>query len=108
MARVMALIATLPEQPCRLCPQAISPQDRAGRTRTFSAAGPQDLGTIDVRIDSRLRYVALEGIRVTSGSPPQVLIEDARHYGDADIAPGTYRDVKVTSSGDWNFLIEPR
>jgi hypothetical protein len=109
MARVMALLATLPEQPCRLCPEAVSPQEAAQVTRTFSGTGPQELGTIVVPVDARLRYVALErGIRVTTGDPAGVLIDDARQHGEADIPRGTYRDVRVISSGRWDFLIEPR
>jgi hypothetical protein len=109
MARVVERLATLAEQPCRLCPQFLSPHRVAELTSMFSGRGPRQLGTIEVKVASRIRYVALNGgIRVTSGRPPRVLIDDKQHQGEADIARGTYRNVKVIAAGDWNFLIEPR
>jgi hypothetical protein len=109
MATVVELLATLPEQPCRLCTQFLPPHEVAELTRMFSGKGPKRLGTIEVQVDSRIRYVALErGIRVTSGRPPRVLVEDSQQQGEADVARGTYRDVEVSASGDWSFLIEPR
>ena len=111
MARVVELVATLPEQPCRLCPRYFSPQRRAELTKLFSGTGPKQLGTIEVEVDSRIRYVVVPrgGIRIMTGRPPQVLVEDAHHQGQADIARGTYRKVKVSSSGEsWHLLIEPR
>jgi hypothetical protein len=108
MARIMGLLATLPEQPCRLCPQYVPPDRQVELPKSFSGTEPTQLGTIDVPLDARIRYFAPRGIRVTSGRPPRVLIEATQRQGEADIPRGTYRNVKVTSSGDWNFLIELR
>jgi hypothetical protein len=109
MARIMERLATLAEQPCRLCPQFLAPHRVAELTSMFSGRGPRQLGTIEVQVDSRIRYVALNGgIRVTSGRPSRLLIEDKQQQGKADIARGTYRNVKIIAFGDWNFLIEPR
>jgi hypothetical protein len=109
MARVVELLATLAEQPCRLCPKYLPPERVAKLTSQFSGTGPKKLGTIEVKVDSRIRYVAPNGeIRMTSRRPPRVLIDDARQQGEADVAPGTYGDVEVNASGEWGLLIEPR
>jgi hypothetical protein len=109
MARVVERLATLPEQPCRLCPQFLPPRRVAEFTSMFSGTGRKQLGTIQVQVDSRIRYVALNGgMRMTSGRPPRVLIDDTAQQGEADIAQGSYRNVKVIAFGDWSFLIEPR
>ena len=109
MAGVVELLARLPEQPCRLCPNYLPPERAAKLTSEFSGTGPNTLGTIEVKVDSRIRYVASNGgIRMESRRPPRVLIDDARQQGEADVAPGTYGDVEVSASGEWSLLIEPR
>ena len=61
MAGVVELLARLPEQPCRLCPNYLPPERAARLTGEFSGTGPNTLGTIEVKVDSRIRYVTSNG-----------------------------------------------
>ena len=109
MATVVELLASLPEEPCRLCPQFFPPHRVAELTSMFSGTGPKRLGVISVQVDSKIRYVALDGgVRVTSTGPRRVLVVDDQQQGEAEIERGTYRGVEVSAAGDWSFLIEPR
>jgi hypothetical protein len=111
MARVMELVASMPEEPCRLCPQ-FYPRERVEElTRTFAGNGPKQLGTIRVRVDSRIDYwfgKPKDRLRVTSGRPRRLLLSRKQRQGLVRIARGTYRDVKVTTRGDWTLTIAPR
>jgi hypothetical protein len=108
MARLVERIATLPEQPCRLCPKYIPPQRVQQLTRTFTGNGPTQLGTIRVQVDSTINYGAARGMRMTSGRPPRVLMQANRHEGHAHIPRGTYHNVTVTATGSWTVTIQPR
>jgi hypothetical protein len=110
LASVVERFATLPEQPCRLCPKYFPPERVQQLTRTFSGSGPKQLRTIRVRVDSRVDYFHARsgGMRVTSGRPPRVLMKVKRHQGQVHIPRGTYRNVKVIASGDWTLTIAPR
>jgi hypothetical protein len=74
-------------------------------TKIFCGTGTKQLGTIQVEVDARIRYVVVPqgGIRITP-VPTQVLLDDRCYQGEADIPRGTYHQVKVSSSGEsWNF-----
>jgi hypothetical protein len=98
-------LATLPGRPCRLCPRYFPPERVSQLTRTFTGTGTTRLGTIRVRVDSRISYFG-RGLRVTSGR--RVLMKAPRHQGEAQLPRGTYRDVKVVASGEWSLSIAPR
>jgi len=109
MAELVKLLVTLPERPCRLCPPYLSPERVAELTRDFYGNGPKRLGTIELKVDSTIRYSAENGgLRVTSGRPRRVLLDNKHPQGAANIARGTYHDVKIRASGRWGVLIQPR
>jgi hypothetical protein len=75
----------------------------AGAHEDLPRDGDKQLGTIQVEVDSRIRYVVVPpgGIRITPVAHPRVA---GRQVLSGRGPRGTYHQVKVSSSGEsWNF-----
>jgi hypothetical protein len=91
-------------------------RELAAMTKTYGGADTQNLGTIRVPRESRLRWSSPGGANANFIILND-LVNDAdmisvnslnRTHGTTVVSAGTYHKVDVIGSGEWSFTISPR